>query len=869
MHLLPRERDKLLLHSAGSLAQKRLARGLRLNQTEATALIALVLQERIRDGEHSVAELMQHGKTLLGRCHVLPGVAELLHEVMVEGCFHDGTFLVTVHQPVCTERGDIEAALYSSFYPSPDASVFERQIEAERALVKATGKREVLPGAMVTKEGAGAIQLCPNRERVNVKVTNTGDRPIQVGSHYPFLETNAALSFPRLLALGKRLDIAAGTAIRFEPGDSKTVTLVGIGGTKILAGGNNLASGPLDEFLATSESKQALVKRIEAAGFSNEPIPEMADDSNPPPPFELSRDAYAALYGPTVGDKVRLADSPLWLEVEKDYTVYGDELKFGGGKVIRDGMGQASGRSDKAVLDVVVINALIVDWCGIVKADIGIRGGHIVGIGKAGNPAIMDGVDPNLVVGSCTEVIAGEKYIVTAGAIDAHVHYICPDLHEEALATGITTLIGGGTGPTAGTSATTCTPGQDQLKNMMIATDNVPLNFAFTGKGNDSGLAGLEDQIKAGCAGLKIHEDWGATPAVIDACLTVCDKYDVQCNIHTDTLNESCFVEGTLAAFKGRTIHTYHSEGAGGGHAPDIIRVCGETNVLPSSTNPTRPYAKNTLDEHLDMLMVCHHLSKDIVEDVAFADSRIRAETVAAEDVLQDSGAISMISSDSQAMGRIGEVVSRTWRTASKMAGLIGPLRVPEGGVRGEGGFRVPHPSEAVSDNLRIKRYVAKYTINPALVHGCSHLIGSIEPGKLADLVFYLPSKFGVCPEFVLKGGQVAWAQMGDANASIPTVQPIYGRGMHGANANAAPHNSVLFVSQLSVKHDIVKRYGVTKRVEPVKGCRKVSKKDMKLNTHTPDLKVDPETYEVTDAGILLTVPPAEELPLTQSLHLF
>lgn len=869
MHLLPRERDKLLLHSAGSLAQKRLARGLRLNQTEATALIALVLQERIRDGEHSVAELMQHGKTLLGRCHVLPGVAELLHEVMVEGCFHDGTFLVTVHQPVCTERGDIEAALYSSFYPSPDASVFERQIEAERALVKATGKRQVLPGAMVTKEGAGAIQLCPNRERMNAKVTNTGDRPIQVGSHYPFLETNAALSFPRLLALGKRLDIAAGTAIRFEPGDSKTVTLVGIGGTKILAGGNNLACGPLDEFLATSESKQALVKRIEAAGFSNEPIPEMADDSNPPPPFELSRDAYAALYGPTVGDKVRLADSPLWLEVEKDYTVYGDELKFGGGKVIRDGMGQASGRSDKAVLDVVVINALIVDWCGIVKADIGIRGGHIVGIGKAGNPAIMDGVDPNLVVGSCTEVIAGEKYIVTAGAIDAHVHYICPDLHEEALATGITTLIGGGTGPTAGTSATTCTPGQDQLKNMMIATDNVPLNFAFTGKGNDSGLAGLEDQIKAGCAGLKIHEDWGATPAVIDACLTVCDKYDVQCNIHTDTLNESCFVEGTLAAFKGRTIHTYHSEGAGGGHAPDIIRVCGETNVLPSSTNPTRPYAKNTLDEHLDMLMVCHHLSKDIVEDVAFADSRIRAETVAAEDVLQDSGAISMISSDSQAMGRIGEVVSRTWRTASKMAGLIGPLRVPEGGVRGEGGFRVPHPSEAVSDNLRIKRYVAKYTINPALVHGCSHLIGSIEPGKLADLVFYLPSKFGVCPEFVLKGGQVAWAQMGDANASIPTVQPIYGRGMHGTNANAAPHNSVLFVSQLSVKHDIVKRYGVTKRVEPVKGCRKVSKKDMKLNTHTPDLKVDPETYEVTDAGILLTVPPAEELPLTQSLHLF
>ncbi|EST07340.1 Urease, gamma/gamma-beta subunit [Kalmanozyma brasiliensis GHG001] len=861
MHLLPRERDKLLLHHAGSLAQKRLARGLRLNQTEATALIASVLQERIRDGEHSVAELMQHGKTLLGRIHVLPGVAELLHEVMVEGTFPDGTFLVTVHQPVCTEDGDVVAALYSSFYPAPDASVFREQAERD-AGAKVVGRaraEDVLPGAMVTKVGAGPIVLCPKRERVTVQVTNTGDRPIQVGSHYPFLETNAALSFPRLLALGKRLDIAAGTAIRFEPGDSKAVTLVQVGGTKILAGGNNLAAGPLDEFLASNESKSALVKRIEAAGFANEPAPHMADDT-PPAPLQLSRDAYAALYGPTVGDKVRLADSPLWLEVEKDYTVYGDELKFGGGKVLRDGMGQASGRADSAVLDVVIINALIVDWWGIVKADIGIRNGHIVGIGKAGNPAIMDGVDPNLVVGSCTEVIAGEKYIVTAGAIDAHVHYICPDLHEEALATGITTLIGGGTGPTAGTSATTCTPGQDQLRNMMIATDNVPLNFAFTGKGNDSGLPGLEDQIRAGCAGLKIHEDWGATPAVIDACLTACDKYDVQCNIHTDTLNESCFVEGTLAAFKGRTIHTYHSEGAGGGHAPDIIRVCGEENVLPSSTNPTRPYARNTLDEHLDMLMVCHHLSKDIAEDVAFADSRIRAETVAAEDVLQDSGAISMISSDSQAMGRIGEVVARTWRTASKMASLVGPL--PSTGT-------IPHPSQAVPDNLRIKRYVAKYTINPALVHGISHLVGSIEPGKLADLSFYLPSKFGICPEFVLKGGQVAWAQMGDANASIPTVQPIYGRPMHGANPGAAPHNSILFVSQVSVKEGIVKAYGVKKRIEGVKGCRTVGKKDMKLNTHTPDLQVDPETYEVTDGGKLLTVPPADELPMTQSLHLF
>ncbi|PWY97908.1 urease [Testicularia cyperi] len=853
MHLLPRERDKILLHQVGALAQKRLARGVRLNQTEATALIATVLQERIRDGEHSVAELMQHGKTLLGRIHVLPGVPELLHEVMVEGTFLDGTFLVTVHEPICTEEGDTAAALYSSFYPPPDPSLFRAQLAGDDA-------ENILPGAMVVKPGAPAIKLCQARARVTVKVTNTGDRPIQVGSHYPFLETNAALSFPRILALGKRLDIAAGTAIRFEPGDSRSVTLVQVGGTKILAGGNNLASGPLDSF-TSPEAQSALIKKIEAAGFANEPVPDMVD-SVPPPPCELSREAYASLYGPTVGDRVRLSDSPLWLEVEKDLTTYGDELKFGGGKVLRDGMGQASGRPDSATLDVVIINALIVDYWGVVKADIGIRNGFIVGIGKAGNPAIMDGVDPNMVVGSCTEVIAGEKYIVTAGAIDAHVHYICPDLHEEALATGITTLIGGGTGPTAGTSATTCTPGQDQLRNMMLATDNVPLNFAFTGKGNDSGLPGLEDQIRAGCAGMKIHEDWGATPAVIDACLSACDKYDVQCNIHTDTLNESCFVEGTIAAFKGRTIHTYHSEGAGGGHAPDIIRVCGEANVLPSSTNPTRPYAKNTLDEHLDMLMVCHHLSKDIVEDVAFADSRIRAETVAAEDVLQDSGAISMISSDSQAMGRIGEVVARTWRTAAKMKTLLGTLADPSRASSASS-------ASAGADNFRIRRYVAKYTINPALVHGISHLVGSIEVGKLADLVFYLPSNFGTRPEFVLKGGQVAWAQMGDANASIPTVQPIYGRPMHGANPTAAARNSYLFVSAVSVSEGTIRRYGVRKNVEAVKGCRSVSKRSMKLNNHMPDLRVDPETYEVTDAGTLLTVPPAESLPLTQTQHLF
>ncbi|PWN51263.1 putative urease [Violaceomyces palustris] len=849
MHLLPRERDKLLLHQAGSLAQKRLARGVRLNQAEATALIASVLQELIRDGRHSVAELMQHGKTLLGRCHVLPGVSEHLHEVMVEGTFLDGTFLVTVHDPICTPRGDLSAALYGSFFPIPDQSLFPDP-EPEAGPIS---------GAIVTRDDAPPIKLCPNRKRVRVKVTNTGDRPIQVGSHYPFLETNAALSFPRLAALGKRLDIAPGTAIRFEPGDSKTVSLVEIGGTRILAGGNGLATGPLESF-ASDASRKALAKRITEAGFADEDEDSDMLDSDPPAPFELSRSAYASLYGPTTGDKVRLGDSPLWITVERDSTTHGDELKFGGGKVIRDGMGQTTGRNDSHTLDLVIINALIVDWWGIVKADIGIKEGMIVGIGKAGNPEIMDGVDPNMVIGSCTEVIAGEKFIITAGAIDAHVHYICPDLHEEALASGITTLIGGGTGPSSGSSATTCTPGLDNLRTMLRSTDGVPLNFAFTGKGNDSGIPGLEDQIRAGCAGMKIHEDWGATPAVIDACITVCEKYDVQVNIHTDTLNESSFVEGTIDAFKGRTIHTYHSEGAGGGHAPDIIRVCGEANVLPSSTNPTRPFAKNTLDEHLDMLMVCHHLSKDIAEDVAFADSRIRAETVAAEDVLQDNGAVSMISSDSQAMGRIGEVVSRTWRTAAKMREMRGPLREPD----------LPDGGDAPgADNNRVKRYIAKYTINPAIVHGISHIVGSIEVGKLADLVLYLPENFGTKPEMVLKGGQIAWAQMGDANASIPTVQPIYGRPMHGSNPMAAPWNSFVFVSEISITSGTIASYGIKKRAEAVKGCRKISKKDMKLNNKLPRITVDPETYDVLSDGQLCTIPMAETLPMTQTQHFF
>ncbi|KDN44076.1 urease [Tilletiaria anomala UBC 951] len=861
MHLLPRERDKLLLYQAGSLAQRRLASCTRLNVSEATALIAHVLGELIRTGQFSVSDLMSLGKSFLGHAHVQPHVPALLHEVMVEGTFQDGTFLVTVHDPICTpwgttsgddEQEHLRLALFGSGLAAPNRVAFGWGQGEPEVLHGAE-----LPGATVVARSSVPITLCADRPRVKVCVTNTGDRPIQVGSHYNFLEVNPALSFPRMLALGKRLDIPAGTAVRFEPGDVRSVTLVQVGGDGVLSGGNGIAQGRIADIMFDEAKVNQVKGRLKALGCKDEPLPS-SEEAQDIQPASLSREAYCALYGPTVGDRVRLADTSLWIELEKDFTSYGDECKFGGGKVLRDGMGQASGRSDEETLDTVVINALIVDWWGIVKADIGIKQGTIVGIGKAGNPDIMSGVTPGMVIGSCTEVIAGEKMILTAGAMDAHVHYICPDLVEEALASGITTLLGGGTGPSAGTSATTCTPGRDNLRFMLRATDHYALNFGFTGKGNDSQVKGLQDQIKAGCCGLKIHEDWGTTPAVIDACLTVCDELDVSCNIHTDTLNESSFVEGTIDAFKGRTIHTYHSEGAGGGHAPDIIRVCGEPNVLPSSTNPTRPYSKNTLDEHVDMLMVCHHLSKDIAEDVAFADSRIRAETVSAEDVLQDSGAISIISSDSQAMGRIGEVVARTWRTAAKMRDLTGPLQGGKGGPDAQG-----------KDNERVKRYVAKYTINPAIVHGMSHLIGSVEVGKLADLVLYKPENFGTKPEVVIKGGQIAWAQMGDANASIPTVQPIYGRPMYGAQPGAAPYNSIVFVSKASLENGNITSYSIQKRAEAVIKCRDISKRDMKLNNALPKITVDPETYDVHADGQLCQVPPANTLPMTQAHHFF
>lgn len=570
-------------------------------------------------------------------------------------------------------------------------------------------------------------------------------------------------------------------------------------------------------------------------------------------PYKISRTGYAEIFGATVGDRVQLGDTSLILEVEKDFTVYGDECKFGGGKVLRDGMGQATGVAQEDALDLVITNALIVDYDGIYKADIGVKNGCIQGIGKAGNPDVMAGVDDNMVVGVTTETIAGEGLILTAGGIDTHIHFICPQQIQEAIASGVTTMLGGGTGPATGTCATTCTPGATHIRMMLQATDDMPLNFGFLGKGNTSLPAGLHEQIIAGAVGLKLHEDWGTTPASIDCCLTVAEQYDVQVAIHTDTLNESGFVEQSIAALKGRTIHTYHSEGAGGGHAPDILKVVGEANVLPSSTNPTRPFTINTIDEHLDMLMVCHHLDKNLPEDVAFAESRIRGETIAAEDILHDLGAISIMGSDSQAMGRVGEVICRTWQTACKMKQQRGSL--PE--------------DSAENDNLRIKRYVAKYTINPALAHGMAQHIGSVTTGKLADFTLWKPAFFGVKPELVIKGGVIAWAQMGDPNASIPTPQPSYMRPMFGSFAKATGPTSIAFVSQTCLDHDVAGEYGLAKRLEAVVGCRSVTKKDMQLNDLTPDIDVDPETFQVTVDGEVITCEPAVVLPLAQRYSLF
>jgi urease subunit alpha len=574
--------------------------------------------------------------------------------------------------------------------------------------------------------------------------------------------------------------------------------------------------------------------------------------------YRMDRQAYADTYGPTVGDRIRLADTELIIEVEQDLTTYGDEVKFGGGKVIRDGMGQSPISNTDGAVDTVITNALILDWWGIVKADVGLKDGRIVAIGSAGNPYVQDNV--NIIIGPGTEAIAAEGMILTAGGIDSHIHFICPQQIEVAIASGVTTLIGGGTGPAAGTNATTCTPGPWYMARMLQAADGLPMNIGFLGKGNSSQPRGLIEQIAAGAMGLKLHEDWGTTPATIDTCLSVADTYDVQVAIHTDTLNEAGFVEDTIRAFKGRAIHTYHTEGAGGGHAPDIIKICGEANVLPSSTNPTRPFTMNTLDEHLDMLMVCHHLDPNIPEDVSFAESRIRRETIAAEDILHDLGAFSMISSDSQAMGRIGEVIIRTWQTAHKM-------KVQRGHLSPDGMAKSPVEANPRNDNFRAKRYIAKYTINPALTHGIAQEVGSVEVGKLADLCFWDPAFFGVKPQLILKGGMIVAAQMGDANASIPTPQPVHMRPMFASFGGAIAATSLTFVSQTGLENGAGDGFG--KRAVAVAGTRTVRKTDLKLNQAMPVMEVDPETYEVRADGELLTCEPMAVLPMAQRYFLF
>ena len=894
MHLLPHEMDKLLITQCGLLAQRRLSRGLRLNLPESTALIAHVLLELIRDGLHSVADLMGVGRTILGAREVMDGVAASISEVQVEGTFVDGTKLVTVHEPIVRPTGDLPLALYGSGLPLPDDAAFTHATRLYRAAEEegapAQSKKQKTahassssssplalpstrpfpidhpPGHVLPSPASSTLPLNAGRRCVTLDVMNHSDRPIQLGSHFHFHESNAALSFDRGLAYGRRLNVPAGTAVRFEPGERKRVSLVEIGGRRHVSGGNAIAPGPVDE-----SRRPAVVLEVQRRGFRHvaEASAEVAASS-----ASVPRIKYLSMYGPTVGDRVLLGDTGLVAEVEFDYITrgahYGDECVFGGGKTLREGMGQSNSADPSTALDLLICNALVIDWRGVYKADIGVKDGLIVGIGKGGNSDVMDGVTPGMEFGVGTEVINAAGMIVTAGAIDTHIHFICPQLCTTALASGVTTMIGGGTGPTSGTSATTCTPSAHDIAMMYRATDALPLNIGLTGKGNCSDPRGLVEQVRAGVVGLKLHEDWGSTPSAIDCCLRVADQYDIAVTLHTDTLNESCNVEQTIAAIAGRAIHAYHSEGAGGGHAPDIIRVVGEANIVPSSTNPTRPYTVNTVDEHVDMLMVCHHLSKDLAEDVSFAESRIRGETIAAEDVLHDLGAISVMSSDSQAMGRVGEVVIRTWQTAAKMKAQRGHLPAPSSPPLSP--YPAPpaasaFPASDPHDNFRIRRYVAKYTINPAVTHGIGHVVGDVAVGRMADLVLYRPERFGVRAELVVKGGVVAWAVMGDANASIPTPQPRVGRGMFGMEAGWGA--GLAFVGEEGLKSGAVERWGLRKRVVAVKGCRGVRKGDMRLNDYLPKMEVNPETFVVKADGQVMQCEPASVIPLAQRYSLF
>ncbi|MCT2098568.1 urease subunit alpha [Dietzia cinnamea] len=719
--------------------------------------------------------------------------------------------------------------------------------------------------------GSGDITLGAGRGTIEVRVTNTGDRAVQVGSHYHFFEANRELRFDRRAAYGRHLAIGAGLAVRFEPGQTRTVRLVDFAGARVCHGFSGLVDGPLDD----PGVRQRALERMRERGF----LSEVDDDevSPPPdgvpvaegPPTVLPRATYTDIYGPTVGDRLRLADTALTIEVTTDHNAvttdgspgYGDEAVYGGGKAIRDGMAQdPAGTRASGALDLVITGATIVDAVlGVVKGDIGVRDGRIVAVGKAGNPHLQDGVHPELVIGPGTEVVAGEHKIVTAGGVDTHIHYIAPQQVDEALSNGVTTLFGGGTGPAEGTKGTTCTPGAWNIGRMLQAADGLPVNIGILGKGNTSQPESAVEQIVAGAAGLKIHEDWGTTPAAIRCVQEVADQYDVQVAIHTDTLNESGFYEDTRAAFGDSTIHTFHSEGAGGGHAPDILRVCGEPNVLPASTNPTLPYTVNSVDELLDMVMVCHHLSHDIPEDVSFADSRVRAETIAAETVLHDEGIISIFSSDSQAMGRIGESWQRAFQTAHHCRVERGPL--PEdvaASPDGHGGAR--------NDNERVLRYVAKMTINPAIAAGIADHLGSIEPGKLADLVVWPVESFAAKPSLVIKGGMIVWAPMGDPNASLPTPQPVIYRPMFGAYGGALQSTRVTFLSAAAIEAGVPEQLGLTSPCLPVRGCRGIGKKDMVRNDRCPTIEVDPETYVVTVDGEPATIAPATTLPLAQ-LH--
>ena len=688
----------------------------------------------------------------------------------------------------------------------------------------------------------GNIMANQNKKTIKLKVANTGDRPIQVGSHTHFSEANRALEFDREKALGYHLNISSGTSIRFEPGETKHVEVVEYGGTKTIFGFSGLVSGDL------KSKKSDAIKNINEKGFKN--VLENTEEKSGT--LEIPRSRYVELFGPTTGDKVRLADTDLIMEIEKDLIKYGDELVFGGGKSARDGLGQASGVLRKDSADLVITNAMIIDpTLGIIKADIGIRDGKILGVGNAGNPNVMDDID--IVVSSNTEIISGEHTICTPGTIDSHIHFISPQQAIDAICNGTTTMIGGGTGPADGTNATTCTPGEFNIHRMIEAVEEFPLNFGFLCKGNDSKEEALLEQVKAGACGLKLHEDWGTTPATINSALNVADKTDTQVAIHTDTLNECGYVDDTINAINGRTIHTYHTEGAGGGHAPDIMKIAGEPNILPSSTNPTRPFTTNTLEEHLDMMMVCHHLNPSVPEDISFAESRIRAETIAAEDVLHDIGAISMMSSDSQAMGRIGEVTTRNWQTADKMKKMKGSL--PE--------------DSAENDNYRIKRYISKITINPAITHGISEYVGSLEPGKIADIVVWTPQFFGIKPKLIIKGGFIAYSLMGDPNASIPTTEPIYYRPMFGALGKAKKTTSVTFTSQLALDNGLEEKLKIEKKLVPVRNCRNIGKKDMVYNDATPKIEIDPETYEVKVDGKIATVDPAKEVSLARLYSLY